>query len=67
MDEAIDHIHKFGSSHTESIVTGACLPALGITCVHSIVQLHPCSSLLPRPISGAGMCRDLPPCSSCLM
>ena len=23
MDEAIDHIHKFGSSHTESIVTGA--------------------------------------------
>ena len=23
MDEAIDHIHKFGSAHTESIVTGA--------------------------------------------
>jgi gamma-glutamyl phosphate reductase len=23
MDEAIEHIHKFGSAHTESIVTGA--------------------------------------------
>ena len=22
MDEAIDHIHRFGSSHTEAIVTG---------------------------------------------
>ena len=26
MDEAIDHIHAHGSSHTEAIITGACLP-----------------------------------------
>ena len=25
MDEAIDHIHRFGSGHTEAIITGACL------------------------------------------
>ena len=25
MDEAIDHLHAFGSGHTECIVTGRCL------------------------------------------
>lgn len=29
MDEAIDHIHAHGSSHTEAIITGACPAVLG--------------------------------------
>lgn len=45
MDEAITHIHSFGSSHTEAIITGVCAYVLlSLSCKGPPDMFHSCSA-----------------------
>lgn len=52
MDQAIDHIHNFGSSHTEAIVTG--LPLLAYTAYSAVAVVR---MILSQILTGKGFIR----------
>ena len=64
-DEAVNHIHEYGSSHTEAIITGQSIPEwlvpVNVTCPIVCCQILPsscCRNILARakeyPVMGRG-------------